>query len=119
VPVIVPRTACTSRATGFTATNARSQPGIVRGSTKMCEANVSGIRMSQLSVITVDGLLTTSASTVKVQPRGERGAYARLEARARLVAEAHERGSCRCSLPGSSLGRACPVRAKNTSSRLG
>ena len=56
VPPRIPRMAYTSSDTGFTSTKTRSQPGMVEESTKTFDAKVSGIRNSQLKVITVPGV---------------------------------------------------------------
>src|SRR5688572_27587769 len=68
VPSSSPRVAVTMWVTGFSATMTCSQPGIVAGSTYTLDANVSGMMTSQLSVSTVDGERTQSATAVKIQP---------------------------------------------------
>ena len=55
VPPIRPRSAVTRWLTGLTSTKARSQPGIVRGSTKTLLAKVSGKTRSRLMLETALG----------------------------------------------------------------
>ena len=56
------------RETGLTSTKARSQPGMVAGSTMMLEAKTSGNISVKPSVITVIGVRISSPSTMKIQP---------------------------------------------------
>ncbi len=54
--------------TGLRSTMARSQSGIVAGSTMMFEAKTTGNRKVKPSVITVVGVRSSSPSTIKIQP---------------------------------------------------
>ena len=68
VPPMSPRIALVISDTGFTSTNARSQPGMVFGSTMMLDANTSGNMNVKPIVITVIGVRISRPSTMKIQP---------------------------------------------------
>ena len=94
VPLMSPRIAVVISDTGFTSTNARSQPGMVSGSTMMLDANISGNMKVKPIVITVIGVRISRPSTMKIQPvpkpmvmqQRERGEHAE-DARLRPIAE--------------------------------
>ena len=67
-PPISPRNAVVISDTGLTSTKARSQSGMVAGSTMMLEAKTRGKRKVKPMVITVIGVRITRPSTMKTQP---------------------------------------------------
>jgi hypothetical protein len=69
VPSIRPRVAVTSWEIGFTPTNASSQPGSVRGSTKVLLRNVSGKSAMKPVFMTAFGARRISPSVVKTHAR--------------------------------------------------
>src|SRR5918995_6065203 len=69
VPTMSRRSAVTWWLTGLPSTKARSQPGIVSGSTNALLANVRGETRSRLMLETALGVRTMSASAVQIQAR--------------------------------------------------
>src|SRR5690625_66105 len=68
-PAISSRMLVTTTETGFTSTTGSSQLGMVLGSTKMFEANVSGIRMNMEMPIAACSVRTAREMTVHTQDR--------------------------------------------------
>src|SRR5690625_228627 len=68
-PAISSRMLVTTTETGLTSTAPCNQSGMVRGSTKMFEAKVSGIRMNMDTPMAACSLRTTNEMTVHTQER--------------------------------------------------
>src|SRR5690606_30972187 len=65
-PCISPRDAIARYVTGFSATTACSQPGMVAGSTKMSLTKVSGNNSRKLVVITDSGVRTIKPKMIQI-----------------------------------------------------